>query len=126
MKKYLIGVPIIIGFLVFLVVQFILPSSFVKAQTGYRPTPTAWLPMEVEVLPEANYHNGIDQITVLPVANCYASKDCPWVGDLNAKDHVKLTAMSSGQDYCFIEGKAIQGWDVKGWVPCYRLQPVTK
>jgi len=123
MKKVFFVVPILLLSLGYLAIQFVLPSINVKAQTGYRATPTPWLPMNMEVLPDANYHNGIDQITVLPVANCYASKDCPWVGDLSAKDHVKLTALSAGQDFCFIEGKAVQGWEVKGWVPCYRLKP---
>ena len=124
MKKIYFIIPICIG-LGFVLIQFVTPNFNVKAQSGYRPTPTPWLPMTVEVLPEANYHNGIDQINVLPVAHCLASQDCPWVGDLTVTNQVKLIALSSGQDLCFIEGKAIQGWDIKGWVPCYRLKPVS-
>ena len=122
-KTYLLPLffVIIIGLAFLLIAK---PASDVYAQSGYRPTPTPWLPMMVKVLPEANYHSGIDRIEVLPLAHCYGNPDCPWVGDLAAGDEVKLSALSVNQELCFLEGTSIQGWEVKGWASCYRIKPV--
>ena len=63
-----------------------------------------------------------DPIVVLPV---YADSELgvfsTWVGDLEAGSSVMLLSVHPDGRSCFVEGRAIQGWDIQGWVACNRL-----
>ena len=44
-----------------------------------------------------------------------------WVGDLEAGSSVMLLSVHPDGRACFAKGRAIQGWDIQGWVVCNRL-----
>ena len=63
-----------------------------------------------------------DPIVILPV---YADSELgvlrTWVGDLEAGSSVMLLSVHPDGRACFAKGRAIQGWDIQGWVVCNRL-----
>ena len=63
-----------------------------------------------------------DPILVLPVyADSELGVSSTWVGDLDAGLSVMLLSIHADGRTCYIEGKALQGWEVEGWVACNRL-----
>ena len=44
------------------------------------------------------------------------------MGDLQAGSEVVLHSISPDGAKCLVEGMAVQGWPVKGWVACNRLE----
>ena len=43
------------------------------------------------------------------------------LGDSEVGSSVRLLSVHPDGRACFIEGNAVQGWEVEGWVACNRL-----
>ena len=85
-------------------------------------TQDPWFPMQVWVSASILPYDDPDPILVLPV---YADSELgvlsTWVGDLEAGSSVTLLAVHADGRTCFVNGNALQGWTVEGWVACNRL-----
>ena len=76
----------------------------------------------VWVAASISLYDDLDPILVLPVyADSALGVSSTWVGDLEAGSSVMLLSIHSDSRSCFVEGKAMQGWDIQGWVACNRL-----
>ena len=74
--------------------------------------------MSASILP----YDDPDPILVLPVyANSELGVSSTWVGDLEAGSSVMLLSIHADGRTCFVNGNALQGWIVEGWVVCNRL-----
>jgi len=85
-------------------------------------SPEPWFPMQVWVSASVLPYDDPDPIRTLPV---YADHELgvfsTWVGDLAAESEVTLWSVHADGRTCLVEGPAIQGWEVRGWVACNRL-----
>jgi len=85
-------------------------------------TSEPWFPMQVWVSASVLPYDDPDPIVVLPVyADNELGVSSTWVGDLEAGSAVMLLSVDADGRACFIEGQALQGWEVRGWVACNRL-----
>jgi hypothetical protein len=85
-------------------------------------TQVPWFPMLVWVSASVLPYDDPDPILVLPVyADSELGVSSTWVGDLEAGSSVMLLSVHADSRSCFVEGRAIQGWDIQGWVACNRL-----
>jgi hypothetical protein len=98
-----------------------------KLQTGSPhhsvvPTWKPWPPIEVWSTTTAPPYADSEPIRTLSV---YSDEDLElggyWLGDLREGDQVTLRTVSPGGYSCFVEGQAVQGWEVEGWTMCSRL-----
>ena len=44
-----------------------------------------------------------------------------WIGDIPVGSEVTLKGVVQQGEWCFVTGETIGGWDMSGWVWCYRL-----
>jgi hypothetical protein len=89
---------------------------------GVFATPEPWFPMEVWVSASVLPYEDPDPIYILPVyADSELGVQSTWVGDLKAGKSVMLLSVHPDGHACFVEGSAVQGWSIKGWVACNRL-----
>jgi hypothetical protein len=85
-------------------------------------TPQQWFPMQVWVSASVLPYDDPDPIQILPIyADSELGVASTWVGDLHAGSSVMLLSVHVDGYACFVEGEAIQGWEVQGWVACNRL-----
>ena len=85
-------------------------------------TQEPWFPMQVWVSASILPYDDPDPILVLPVyADSELGVSSTWVGDLEAGSSVMLLAIHGDGRTCFVNGNALQGWTVEGWVACNRL-----
>jgi len=88
----------------------------------FRATPEPWFPMQVWVSASVLPYDDQDPILVLPVyADSELGVQSTWVGDLEAGTSVMLLSVHPDGRSCYVEGAALQGWEVEGWVACNRL-----
>lgn len=81
-----------------------------------------WFPMEVWVSASVLPYEDPDPILVIPVyADSELGVQSTWVGDLEVGTNVMLLSVHPDGGSCFVEGVAVQGWEVEGWVACNRL-----
>ena len=86
------------------------------------PSPEPWFPMQVWVTASVLPYDDPDPIRTLPVyADHELGVSSTWIGDLAAESEVTLWSVHANGRACFVEGPAIQGWQVRGWVACNRL-----
>lgn len=89
----------------------------------YWTTLEPWFPMEVWVSASVLPYEDPDPIMVLPVyADSELGVQSTWVGDLEAGTSVMLLSVHPDGRSCYVEGVALQGWEVEGWVACNRLR----
>jgi hypothetical protein len=85
-------------------------------------TQETWFPMQVWVSASILPYDDPDPILVLPVyADSELGVSSTWVGDLEVGSNVMLLSVHSNGRTCFVNGNALQGWTVEGWVACNRL-----
>ncbi|MCJ7825575.1 MAG: hypothetical protein MUP44_11800, partial [Anaerolineales bacterium] len=78
-------------------------------------TQEPWFPMQVWVSASILPYDDPDPILVLPVyADSELGVSSTWVGDLDAGLSVMLLSIHADGRTCYIEGKALQGWEVEG------------
>ena len=85
-------------------------------------TPIQWFPITVWVnVNELPYdpEESADEVAVF--SRWELSDDGTWLGDILSDTEVTLFNISEDGTACLIEGMAKQGWEVKGWVACNRL-----
>lgn len=81
-----------------------------------------WFPTKAVVLPNVLPYDPEETIEILSVfTREELSEGGTWMGDLQAGDEVILHSVSPDGAKCLVEGTAVQGWPVKGWVACNRL-----
>ena len=86
-------------------------------------TPEYWFPMKAVVLENTLPYDSEETIDILAVfTREELSEGGTWIGDLQAGSEVVLHSISPDGAKCLVEGMAIQGWPVKGWVACNRLE----
>ena len=84
-------------------------------------TQEPWFPMQVWVSASILPYDDPDPILVLPVyADSELGVSSTWVGDLEAGSSVRLLSIHADGRTCFVNGNALQGWTVEGWVACNR------
>ncbi len=85
-------------------------------------TQEPWFPMQVWVSASTLPYDDPDPILVLPVyEDSELGVSSTWVGELEAGSSVMLLSVHADSRLCFVEGRAIQDWDIQGWVVCNRL-----
>ena len=85
-------------------------------------TPIQWFPITVWVnVNELPYdlEESADEVAVF--SRWGLSDKGTWLGDILSDTEVTLFNISEDGTACLIEGMAKQGWEVKGWVACNRL-----
>jgi hypothetical protein len=86
-------------------------------------TPEYWFPIRAVVLPNVLPYDPDETIDILSVfTREELSEGGTWMGDLQAGSEVVLHSVSPDGAKCLVEGTAVQGWPVKGWVACNRLE----
>ena len=84
--------------------------------------PETWFPIQVWVTENVLPYDPDETIEVLAVfTRPELSDGGTWLGDIQAGSEVTLLSVMEVGAACFIEGNAVQGWTVKGWVACNRL-----
>ncbi|MDF1500757.1 MAG: hypothetical protein P1P76_09835 [Anaerolineales bacterium] len=90
---------------------------------GPTRTPESWFPIKALVLPNVLPYDPEETIEILSVfTREELSEGGTWMGDLRAGSEVVLHSVSPDGAKCLVEGTAVQGWPVKGWVACNRLE----
>jgi len=85
-------------------------------------TPIQWFPISVWVNENVLPYDSNESVDELAVFTRWELSDKgTWLGDLQADTEVKLFNISEDRTACLIEGMTKQGWDVRGWVACNRL-----
>jgi hypothetical protein len=85
-------------------------------------TPIQWFPLTVWVNENVLPYDPNENVDELAVFTRWKLSDRgTWLGDLKADTEVTLFNISEDGTACLIEGMAIQGWEVRGWVACNRL-----
>ena len=85
-------------------------------------TPVQWFPITVWVNENVLPYDPNENVDELAVFSRWELSDTgTWLGDLKAGTEVTLLNISEDGTSCLIEGVAIQGWEVRGWVACNRL-----
>ena len=91
-------------------------------EEGATRIPEAWFPIQVWVIENVLPYDPDETIDVLAMfTRPELSDGGTWLGDLQAGSEVTLLSVMEDGAACFIEGNAVQGWTVKGWVACNRL-----
>jgi hypothetical protein len=86
-------------------------------------TPEYWFPIKAVVLENILPYDPEETIDILSVfTREELSEGGTWMGDLRAGSEVIVHSVSPDGAKCLVEGTAIQGWPVKGWVACNRLE----
>lgn len=86
-------------------------------------TPEVWFPMTVWVAESLLPYDPDETIKTLPIFSTPGlSEGGTWLGDLEAGAEITLWTVFPDGSTCFVEGQAMQGWPVKGWVACNRLR----
>lgn len=85
-------------------------------------TPVQWFPIKVWVNENVLPYDPNENVDELAVFSRWELSDTgTWLGDLKSGTEVTLLNISENGTSCLVDGLAIQGWSVKGWVACNRL-----